>query len=78
MSKVGKCIGMLGRLRLSHQIRQFSEVKDNSCADNTGLTDCYIINHVRVAGPVEMSDFWKTEAMRVEVKPCVCEADKLI
>ena len=24
-----------------------------------------------------MSDFWKTEAMGVEVIPCVCEADKL-
>lgn len=25
-----------------------------------------------------MSDFWATEAMGVEVKPCVCDADKLI
>ena len=33
--------------------------------------------YVRVAAPVEMSDFWKTEAMGVEVKPCVCENDKL-
>ena len=35
------------------------------------------VYHVRFAAPVEMSDFWKTEAMGVEVKPCVCEADKL-
>ena len=35
------------------------------------------VYHVRVAAPVEMSDFWKTKAMGVEVKPCVCEADKL-
>ena len=33
--------------------------------------------HVRLAAPVEMSDFGKTEAMGVEVEPCVCEADKL-
>ena len=33
--------------------------------------------HVRLAASVEMSDFLKTEAMGVEVKPCVCEADKL-
>ena len=33
--------------------------------------------HVRLATPVDVSDFWKTEAMRVEVKPCICEADKL-
>ena len=24
-----------------------------------------------------MSEFWKTEAMGEEVKPCICEADKL-
>ena len=35
------------------------------------------VHHVRFAAPVEMSDFWKTEAMGVEVKRCVCEADKL-
>ena len=35
------------------------------------------VHHVRFAAPVEMSDFWKTEAMGVEVEPCVCEADKL-
>ena len=26
---------------------------------------------------VELADFWTTESMGVEVKPCVCEADKL-
>ena len=35
------------------------------------------VYHERFAAPVEMSDFWKTETMRVEVKPCVCAADKL-
>ena len=34
------------------------------------------IYHVRFATPIERSDFWKTEAMGVEVKPCVCKADK--
>ena len=29
------------------------------------------------ATPVDLSDFWKTESMGVEVKPYVCEADKL-
>ena len=35
------------------------------------------VHHVRVAAPVEMSDFWKTEAMGVEANPCLCEGDKL-
>lgn len=33
--------------------------------------------HVRLATAVDVSDFCKTEAMEVEVKPCICEADKL-
>ena len=33
------------------------------------------VHHVRFAAPVELSDVWKTEAMGVEVKPCVCEAN---
>ncbi|XP_022777780.1 uncharacterized protein LOC111319232 [Stylophora pistillata] len=32
---------------------------------------------VKQAIPVDLSDFWKTECMGVEVKACVCEADKL-
>ena len=32
---------------------------------------------VKYATPVDLTDFWKTETMRVQVKPCVCEADKL-
>ena len=32
---------------------------------------------VKYATLVDLSDFWKTETMGVEVKPCVCEADKL-
>ena len=33
--------------------------------------------HVRLAEPLDLSAFWRTETMGVEVKPCVCEADKL-
>ena len=32
---------------------------------------------VKYATPVDLTDFWKTETMGVQVKPCVCEADKL-
>ena len=32
---------------------------------------------LKYAMPVDLSDFWKTETMGVEVKPCICEADKL-
>lgn len=32
---------------------------------------------VKDATPVDISDFWKTESIGVEVKPCVCEAVKL-
>lgn len=37
------------------------------------------IYHVSFAAPVELSQFWRTETMQVEVKPCarVCGADKL-
>ena len=35
------------------------------------------ILHVRFSEPVDLSNFWKTEAMGVQVKPCTCEADKL-
>lgn len=41
------------------------------------LSDASAILHVKYASPIEMSDFWKTEAMGVEIKPCVCDADKL-
>ena len=33
--------------------------------------------HVKYTAPVDLSDFWKTETMGVEVKPCTCDADKL-
>jgi hypothetical protein len=33
--------------------------------------------HVKYTAPVDLSNFWKTETMGVEVKPCTCDADKL-
>lgn len=35
------------------------------------------VYHVTYASPIDLSDFWKTESMGVDVKPCICEADKL-
>lgn len=35
------------------------------------------VYHVKHATRVDLFEFWTTEAMSVEVKPCVCEADKL-
>ena len=32
---------------------------------------------VSYATPISLSAFWKTEAMGVEVKPCICDADKI-
>ena len=35
------------------------------------------IYHVKFSSPVDITDFWKAESICVDVKPCVCEADKL-
>ena len=35
------------------------------------------VNHVKLAAPVDLTEFWSTEAMGVSVKPCFCEPDKL-
>lgn len=35
------------------------------------------VYHVFYSETVDLSAFWKTEAMGVEVKPCVCDADKI-
>ncbi|PFX19266.1 hypothetical protein AWC38_SpisGene16336 [Stylophora pistillata] len=34
--------------------------------------------HVKFAFPVDLSHFWETEAMGMEIKPCICDADKLM
>ena len=39
--------------------------------------DAISILHVKYAKPVDLAVFWTTEAMGVNVKPCVCIADKL-
>ena len=36
-----------------------------------------IVYHVQFSSQVDTTDFWKTESMGVDVRPCVCEADKL-
>ena len=33
--------------------------------------------HVKYANPVDLSDFWTTEAMGVAVDPCICDANNL-
>ena len=33
--------------------------------------------HVRVASPVDITDFWKTETMGVNAQPCTCKADEM-
>ncbi len=33
--------------------------------------------HVKTGIPVDLSDFWTTESMGVQVDPCVCDANKL-
>jgi len=35
------------------------------------------ILHVKYTTPVDLSDFWTTETMRVAVTPCLCATDKL-
>lgn len=32
---------------------------------------------MKATSPVDLSDFWTTEAMSVQVDPCVCDANKL-
>ena len=45
---------------------------------NTGETELASqVYHVAYTKPVDLTGFWKTEAMGVEVKSCICDADKL-
>ena len=41
------------------------------------ICDVTSILHVKYAPPIDLTDFWTTEAMGVAVKHCVCDADKL-
>ncbi|XP_048590228.1 uncharacterized protein LOC116612667 isoform X2 [Nematostella vectensis] len=45
-----------------------------SAADTEKVSQVY---HVALAPHLDLATSWKTESMGVEVKPCVCEADKL-
>jgi len=40
------------------------------------LSTAYQVYHVAYATPLELTDFWKTETMGVEVRPCICDVDK--
>ena len=45
---------------------------------NTGETESASqVYHVAYAKPLDLTEFWKTEAMGLEVKPCICDTDKL-
>ena len=39
--------------------------------------DAMHILHVKYAVPIDLTDFWTTESMGVNVKSCVCSADKV-
>ena len=36
-----------------------------------------IVYQLKFSSPLDITDFWKTESMGVDVRPCVYEADKL-
>ena len=46
----------------------------NSAENKAAVTH---VLHGKYATPVDLTDFWSTEAMGVEIKPCVCDGDKL-
>ena len=41
------------------------------------LPEAKQVLHVRLAEPIDLRDFWKTESMGVSVSPCTCEAAKM-
>lgn len=41
------------------------------------LPEAKQVLHVRLAEPIDLTDFWKTESMGVSVSPCTCEAAKM-
>ena len=42
-----------------------------------GMNVTTTVFHVKYANPVNLSDFWTTEAMGIVVDPCICDANKL-
>ena len=75
---------------IDHPVLHTGETKEvqNLVARNSPL-GCFYFNfpgfrvtsqqsyHVKFSSPVDITDFWKNKSMGVDVKPCVCEADKL-
>ena len=41
------------------------------------LPEAKQVLYVRLAEPIDLTDFWKTESMGVSVSPCTCEATKM-
>ena len=41
------------------------------------LPEAKQVLHVRLAEPIDLREFWKTESMGVSVSPCTCEAAKM-
>ena len=41
------------------------------------LPEAKQVLHVRLAEPIDLTDFWKTESMGVSVSPCTCGAAKM-
>ena len=46
-------------------------------ATQGGVAAVNKVLRVGVSAPVELNEFWSTESMGVEIKPCMCEAEKL-
>ena len=44
---------------------------------NDALPEVKQVLYVRLAKPIDLTDFWKTESMGVSVSPCTCEAAKI-
>ena len=49
----------------------------NYGATQGGVAAVNKVLRVGVSAPVEMNEFWSTESMGVEIKPCMCEVEKL-
>lgn len=41
------------------------------------LPEAKQVLHVRLAKPIDLTDFWKTKSMGVSVSPCTCEAARM-
>ena len=48
-----------------------------SFSDQIRTTEAKQVLHVRLAEPIDLREFWKTESMGVSVSPCTCEAAEM-